>query len=161
MIAGLNSGGRMIPALVVALSLVSSQSSKPAPDACAVLDPASIKQAIGADAQPGKAGTSYFAGNTNCDFKLAGNAVLQVIVTTGANQPNYFKPRNAQDQRFLESSPLEGVGDRAYIWPATANNGSVAFLKGTSEVDLRVSGLGKVLTPAQLTALAKAALAKF
>jgi hypothetical protein len=151
-------------AITAAFLLLSSRPAQAAPasppDACGLLSPATIKAAIGVEAQPGKAGTSYFAGNTNCQFPLAGNAVLAVIVTTGANQPNTFKPRGASDQRFTNASPLAGVGDRAYIWPATANDATVDFLKGNTEVDLRVSNVKKALSPEQLTALAKAALAK-
>lgn len=150
-----------IVAAVLLLSVSSPQAAPSVPpDACGLLSPATIKAAIGVEARPGKAGASYFAGNTNCEFTLGSGAVLSVIVTTGPNQPNYFKPRNESDQRFKNASPLAGVGDRAYLWPATANAATVAFLKGTTEVDLRVSNLKTVLSPEQLTALAKASLAK-
>ena len=128
-------------------------------DACGLLTPAAIRQAIGAEAEAGKAGTSFFAGNTNCEFKLGPRAVVSIVATTGPNQPSYFGPRNPGDQRFKNATPIDGVGDKGFVWPASANEASVAFLKGATQIDLRISNLGRVLTPAQLIALAKAALA--
>lgn len=143
---------------LLALSLAMAQAVPP--DACSLLSPAAIKQAIGADAEAGKAGTPYFAGNTNCEFKIGPRAVVSIIATTGPNQPGYFGPRGDADQRFKGAVALDGIGDRGFIWPASAADATLTFLKGTTQIDLRVSGLGRTLTPAQLTALARAVLGR-